>query len=563
MAVERAPYLDYTEIASYNEFVNNGSEIPLFIVKTNNAVNVADITPDKVLRFISYYAFKQEFGISDEESLYNKLDDSIKSLDSLMKEFFVENNMYGSNDEYGLTVPYVYVIDVGNNPSINHYIKALSVSETKRNSTVVVFPHTEDVEFMNQVNAKLMEETKNGLLRIAYFAVSGQGEFTRCTIGNQIIPKFNHHGFVNQVEGYLKTDNSDEENIVKDFYKTEEFKNADKYEKNTHVIYHELSSDKYYKYSNNDFVEINLDNLDGYSEVIEVFKDSNSNTFYEDSTQETIVTPKQTAIYLNKREDSHTDAYTYDGTSYVAIDVLYKKDVLLYEDDADYKYFIPSTKKEVGGSNETFDKYCTRNAFISRKVASSRIATVDKELFGKTIARICSTPYYLEPGYLPYMSVNIGTFKQRSDDERDTLFGTGLIFNEDDYTLPNATPRMCLATSTAWGIEDHDLRETDALIHARRNVDYHVRNILGIIAPQLKRNETSVTLRHVKNQIDLYLASELNKGTIMEYSFDLFESSYNPYALLIKGRITPVNSTLGIDFENKVGSPYAIATDYV
>ena len=50
---------------------------------------------------------------------------------------------------------------------------------------------------------------------------------------------------------------------------------------------------------------------------------------------------------------------------------------------------------------------------------------------------------------------------------------------------------------------------------------------------------------------------------IMEYAFDIKESNYNPYTLLISGKITPVNSTLGIEFENTVGSPYAIASDYV
>ena len=161
------------------------------------------------------------------------------------------------------------------------------------------------------------------------------------------------------------------------------------------------------------------------------------------------------------------------------------------------------------------------------------------------------------------MSVKTGIFKQRSIDERDSLFATGLIFNEDDYTLSNITPRICLATSTAWGVEDHDMRTTDALIHARRNVDHHIRKIMNIVAPQLKRNETSVTLRHVKNQIDTYLNDELNNGSIMEYAFDIKESNYNPYTLLISGKITPVNSTLGIEFENTVGSPYAIASDYV
>ena len=49
----------------------------------------------------------------------------------------------------------------------------------------------------------------------------------------------------------------------------------------------------------------------------------------------------------------------------------------------------------------------------------------------------------------------------------------------------------------------------------------------------------------------------------MAYSIKVIESSYNPYKLLVKGKIIPVNSTLAIEFENTIGSPYAIASDYV
>lgn len=559
MSVEKAPYVNYTEVTSYQEDINNGSEIPVFIVKTNNNVNVADITPSNVLRFISYRKFKNYFSISDEESLYNDLDKSIKDLDALVKDYFTENSMYGMNDEYGLTVPYIYMVDVGNSPTINHYKKALEVSEMKRKSTVALFPNTEDIEFMKEVKNKIMEETKDGLLRIGYFAVSGQGELMKeFSVGDVIKPTFNHHGYLDIVEGYLKTENDAPEN----FYETQDFSANGLIARNKLYVYYDLTGNKYYKYNGTGFSETTLDNLAGYSEVIEAYKDGNK--FYEDSAHETEITsPDETAIYLNKSTYSNVEAYTYVDSAFVKINVVFTKDKLVYDDETDYGFFVPSTTKRFGGSDETFDQYCARLQYTSQQVQSSRIAIVDKKHFGKTIARICSTPYFLEPGYLPYMSVTLGTFDERSKDDRDSLFDTGLIFNEDDYTLSNPTPRMCLATSTAWGVEDHDMRTTDALLHARRNVDYHIRRILNIIAPQLKRNETSVSIRGVKNSIDVYLDSELNRGTIQAYSFDVVESSYNPYALLIKGRITPVNSTLAIEFENTVGSPYTIASDYV
>ena len=552
MAVEKAPYLNYTEITSYLESIDNGSDVPLFIVKSNKSIDVDNIKPENVLKFISYSNFKKHYNITDDETEYNALDDSIKELDELVYAFFTENSMYGENDDYGLNVPYIHVLDVGNAPTTAHYIKALSVSEMKRKSTVVAFPNTEDVELMKLVNTKLKEETKSGLLRIGYFAVSGQGQLSKkFAKGNVARPTFNHHGFVNVVEGELKT--VDE---TQNFYN----ENNQVIAKDKNHIYLDTVTGKYYKYDT-DFAEVTLESLEGYSGIVEGYK--NNNVFYEDSAKTIEITPDESVLYLDKTSGSNTDAYTYDGNSYISVEVQLKEKIILYETDADYKFFIPSTKNEVGGASETFEEYCKRLSFISQEVQSSRVAIVDKTEYGKIIARICSTPYYIEPGYLPFMSVNTGVFKERSTDERDELFATGLIFGEDDYTLSTITPRICLATSTAWGVEDHDMRTTDALIHARRNVDYHVRRMWNIIAPQLKRNETSVTLRYLQNQIDLYLDTELNRGTIMAYDVKVIESSYNPYKLLIKGKIVPVNTSLAIEFENVIGSPYAVASDYV
>lgn len=499
MSVERAPYLDYSEITSYLESESEGSEIPLFIVKSNNVVDESDITPRNVLQFKSYRKFKQHFTIPDKESEYNSLPDTIKDVDAFIKDFFVENSMYATDKNYGLSVPYIYIVDIGNAPTVGSYLKALTVSEMKRKSTVVVFPNTEDVELMESVKTKLNEESRSGFLRIAYFGVSGQGE---------------------------------------------------------------LAS----KFSKGDII-VPITGVDDYSEIIEVYKNSTDGKFYankEGSTYTNEITPKQTAIYLNiDNHNSNKDTYVYDGETFNPINVTRTKDVLLLETDANYKFIIPSTKQETGGNAESFDEYCNRMSFISEKINSSRVCLVDKQFFGKTIARICSTPYYVEPGYLPFMTIDLGNFRELSNDERDALFGSGLIFGEDDYTLSSPISRMCIGSSTAWGIEDHSLRTTDALIHARRNVDYQVRNILKILAPQLKRNETSVTLRHVQNQVNLYLDDELDKGTIMEYSVEIIESSYNPYKLLVKGKIVPVNSTLAIEFENTIGSPYAIASDYI
>lgn len=555
MAVERAPYVNYSEIASYSEDISNGSEIPLFVVKTNNVVAASSISPSSVVRFISYTKFKEYFSIPEDEDEYDELDSSIKDLDNFLKDYFIENNMYGIESTYGLTTPYIFVLDVGNKPTISHYEKALEVSEMKRRSTVTVFPNTEDINFMKAVDTKLRTEQKEGLLRVGYFRVSGQGNSPKFRKGIVVRPTFNHYGYKNLVKGYKLT-HSD----TTVFCKNATYVEADVIPNDTTIIYQDLSDNKYYKYENNAFAETTLEALEGYSEVVEGY--FNSNKFYEEESHETQITPVESALYLDV---SNNKKYTYKNNSYIEVEaVISKTEEIVYESDADYNLFKPSTMSdELGGVDESFNDYCKRLEFISREVNSSRVAIVDELLFGRTIARICSTPYYIEPGYLPYMSVPSGVFEERTKDERDSLFATGLIFGEDDYTLSTITPRMCIASSTAWGIEDHDMRVADALLHARRNVDFHVRKMLNIIAPQLKRNETSVNIRHVQNQLDLYLLDELEKGTIIAYSVEVKESSYNPYTLLIKGNIMSVNATLGIDFENTIRSPYAIASDYV
>ena len=215
-----------------------------------------------------------------------------------------------------------------------------------------------------------------------------------------------------------------------------------------------------------------------------------------------------------------------------------------------------------GKIKSKYEKYADVILEINQVVNSSRIAVVEREFFGKHIAKIANTQYYVEPGYLPYYSVNTGEFLQLNEDERDALCMAGLIFGEDDYTLEYPVPRMCLGVSSAFGkhSSDYRTRTTDSLLHARRNVDHHVRELIKIIAPQIKRNETSTTLRSVQDLALAYLNTEYGKGTIMEYEFSVSESTVNPYCLIIRGKITPVNSTLAIEFYNVIGSPLSVSS---
>ena len=255
----------------------------------------------------------------------------------------------------------------------------------------------------------------------------------------------------------------------------------------------------------------------------------------------------------------------------------------LVEDQAEGSLKIAYIKAPAKGANETITAYATKIANLNQAhiegtgneattvegANSSRIAFIEPSHYGTLLAKICNTLYYIEPGYLPINSLAVGEFEVLSNEERDKLCMSGLIFGEDDVLLPTTVPRICLGVSSAFGrpysptAQNYETRPADALLHARRNVDHHVREILSILAYQLKRNETSVTLRYVKNEVMGYLEEEMGNGTIQAYSFNVEESSYNPYCLLVTGAIVPVNSTLAIEFSNYIGAPYTIASDYV
>lgn len=247
----------------------------------------------------------------------------------------------------------------------------------------------------------------------------------------------------------------------------------------------------------------------------------------------------------------------------------------LMEDQAEGYLKIAYIQAPAKGENETVTSYATKIANLNNGdgqvegVNSSRIAFIEPTHYGTLLAQICNTLYYLEPGYLPINSLSVGEFEVLSNEERDKLCMSGLTFGEDDVLLPTTVPRICLGVSSSFGrqysetADGYETRPADSLLHARRNVDHHVREVLGILAYQIKRNETSVTLRYVKNQVMTYFENELSKGTIQAYTFNVAESSYNPYCLLVTGAIVPVNSTLAIEFSNRIEAPYMVASDYV
>lgn len=220
-------------------------------------------------------------------------------------------------------------------------------------------------------------------------------------------------------------------------------------------------------------------------------------------------------------------------------------------------------------SNTTVAAYAASIYTIGNTVNCSRIALIHPTEAGRIFAHICQTPYAVEPGYLPLNSTSVGVFEYLTKDERDALCMSGLIFGEDDDILPVTLPRICLGTSTAFSRNSaltdpsYGNRKVDSMLHHRRNVDHHVREIFRILSIQLKNNESSVSLRYLKQECVKYLNEQLSKGALQAYSINIVEASYNPYCLLVTGEMTPNNATLAIEFQNYVYAPYSVASDYI
>lgn len=194
-------------------------------------------------------------------------------------------------------------------------------------------------------------------------------------------------------------------------------------------------------------------------------------------------------------------------------------------------------------------------------IQKSRIGIIEPDYFGKTVARICTTPYYEEPGYEEFRTIPNGLFDKRTPAQELALQNAGVIFIHDERTGKDIMTRINLAVSTAFASAP-DLRPNDCLFHARRNTDHLVREIYGICFNQLKRNETEVNIKHIQTDIDDIIDKELEAGNMMEGTECIVkESESNPYDLEIEGNAVPVNSTLQIKFGMYISNPKVVAVE--
>jgi len=188
-------------------------------------------------------------------------------------------------------------------------------------------------------------------------------------------------------------------------------------------------------------------------------------------------------------------------------------------------------------------------------IQESRVALAEPTCFGKIIARICTTPYYIEPGYYDLRSVEPEQFNNRTEEEMNDLQASGVIFIADELAGSETHPRINLGVATSFATNE-DNRPNDCLLHSRRNVDQLIREVFIILYRQLKRNETETNLSYLQSDIDVVIEEKLDAGYVMDgTAINVIESDTNPYDLKVEGAVKPVNATYLIGFSLYVEAP--------
>ena len=223
---------------------------------------------------------------------------------------------------------------------------------------------------------------------------------------------------------------------------------------------------------------------------------------------------------------------------------------------------MKAVKEKLNSKTSTFELF---NAFFTRKdandnqliaitnetygVQKSRLGVIEWDSFrvGKSLARICLTPYDTEVGYLPYRSVEPRTFKERTSTQKLALQTAGIIFNHDEIVNDAIYPRMnrCVASSYA-----ATNRPADARFHARFIADQLLKEIYEVAYPFIKANDTATNLVKLQVKIDAVVDEFIreekciawNKDTEKGTRLTVQESSEDPYDIEITGYIQPVNA---------------------
>ena len=193
-------------------------------------------------------------------------------------------------------------------------------------------------------------------------------------------------------------------------------------------------------------------------------------------------------------------------------------------------------------------------------ILKSRIGLMVPEKFGTLAARLCCTPYYIEPGFLPFRSISPGTFTARTDAQILALQNAGIIFGADEVVADLVICRINLSTSTAFALSP---RPADSLFHARFNADHLLREVFKAVFSQVKANETASYLVKAQTKVDAVIDTEVDAERMIPYNSEtgegtkltLKESEFEEYDMELDGQIQGINCTNAILVNVKIKNP--------
>ena len=197
-----------------------------------------------------------------------------------------------------------------------------------------------------------------------------------------------------------------------------------------------------------------------------------------------------------------------------------------------------------------------------KTVQNDNVVIVENVHYGAVIGKIAVTPYYVEPGRDDFRSLNDGDFPVRSFDEASALQNAGILICESDpYRVrEDGTPVQCIVTGVSTGFAAEE-KTTACLLHALRNNNHQVREIMKILGTQLKENETVDALTKFRLAVNTYLESEVKSNHIQNnYSFNVYETDADPYNLVIDINIAGINATYLIVYNNSIVEPEAVVS---
>lgn len=230
-------------------------------------------------------------------------------------------------------------------------------------------------------------------------------------------------------------------------------------------------------------------------------------------------------------------------------------------EELDLRYGFSTLNKDDGESLEEYDTRLInlanelRASYTDALYKLSRLGLCEDLLLGKTLARICCTPYNTEPGFLVYRSVEPNTFRKRLRENMLNLQSAGIIFNRDEQVNGVKYPRINLCVSSSFGSTTD--RPADSLFHARFNADDLLREVFAVCYTQIKANESATNIAFLQTKINKLVSDRVSNEEMIKYDdrtevgtkLTVMESDEEPYNLIVTGQIQPVKCTIAIRVE--------------